>query len=79
MPNLATVGDLEKYLNDQVGDGDLYVYFGHMERQYRPQYEALAQSADAPAWLEAVAASDPPGQWALYRYRDLLIEGSAGP
>jgi hypothetical protein len=39
----------------------------------------LAQSADAPAWLEAVAASDPPGQWALYRYRDLLIEGSAGP
>jgi hypothetical protein len=79
MPNLATVGDLERYLSDQAGDGDLYVYFGRMERQYRPQYEALAQSADAPAWLEAVAASDPPGQWALYRYRNLLIEGSAAP
>jgi 4-amino-4-deoxy-L-arabinose transferase-like glycosyltransferase len=69
MPNLAGLDELRDDLARQDPDRALYLYYGQVEKAYRPQYGALADVRRAPPWLAPVAASTPPGAWALYRYR----------
>jgi hypothetical protein len=69
LPDLAGLGELRDHLARQQPDRPLYIYYGQIEANYRPQYRALADARAAPPWLEPVAASTPPGVWALYRYR----------
>lgn len=77
LPNLESLDKLRVFVEQQMTEGPLYLFYGMIERQRRPQYLALQRAEDAPEWLEAVVWSIPPGKWVLYRYRPTRA-GSVG-
>ena len=68
LPNLADLEELHEFLRRQEFKHAAYLFYGEMERRYRPQYRPLQSPDAAPAWLEIVVASSKPGNWILYRY-----------
>jgi hypothetical protein len=68
LPDLAGGEALHEYLRRQEFAQPVYLFYGVMEREYRPQYLTLQSADAAPDWLEVVAESSAPGNWILYRY-----------
>ena len=74
LPDVDTLDELHDYLRPQAAQTPLYLLYGEIEQQLRPQFQALRTAAGAPDWLEVVAESAAPGQWILYRYRPAPID-----
>jgi hypothetical protein len=70
MPNLASLEELDAFLQIEGSGRPLYLLYGQMEQRYREQYADLLVPSRAPSWLEPVAQSRPSGGWVLYRYQD---------
>ena len=68
LPDLAGVEALHEFFRRQEFAQPAYLFFGEMERKYRPQYLRLQSAEAPPAWLEVVVESSEPGDWILYRY-----------
>jgi Dolichyl-phosphate-mannose-protein mannosyltransferase len=68
LPDLATVEELHEPLRRQATAQPTYLFYGRVERQYRPQYLELQSADTAPDWLDPVAESAERGSWVLYRY-----------
>ena len=70
LPALERMGELRDFLRRQAAEHPVYLLYGQAEQRWRPQYRAVETADLAPSWLEAVAQSEVPGQWVLYRYRE---------
>jgi hypothetical protein len=68
LPDLAGVEALHEFLLRQEFAQPAYLFYGGMERKYRPQYLTLQPADAAPDWLEPMAQSSEPGNWIVYRY-----------
>jgi hypothetical protein len=66
---IATRPELEALLAGAAAEteGDVFLFYGRVERDKRPEFAALLADGARPAWLVEVArgAREP---WALYRY-----------
>jgi hypothetical protein len=69
LPNLPELEDLYEFLRRQEFTQPAYLFYGGIERHYRPQYLMLQSTAGARAGLDVVAESPQPGNWVLYCYR----------
>ena len=72
-PMAATLPELRAWLMEvDRPERETFLFFGEMERWYRPELAFLSDPESAPAWLEALATGE---RWALYRFRPEVSEG----
>lgn len=69
LPDFDTLDELHAFMRWHAAQTPLYLLYGEIEQQLRPQYHALQTADSAPDWLEVVAQSARPRQWVLYRYK----------
>ena len=74
LPDVGTIDELRDFMRVQPAPAPLYLLYGEIEHQLRPQLRALQTAAGAPSWLEVAAESRRPGRWVLYRYRPAAID-----
>jgi hypothetical protein len=67
-PNVASVEDLRGALLAEQ-QAPIFLYYGSVERWYRPALRELADPETAPEWLEPLAVSPGPESWVLYRVK----------
>ena len=68
LPADLDLAGLRTFIEENVANGSIYLLFGRVERQMRPQLAALTRPEAAPDWLEPVASGGA-GDWSVYRYR----------
>ncbi len=72
MPAGQSLEDLRSHLQAvgaEVGNREVFVYFGAAERAHRPEYSDLGLSYQAIEWLELEATGEQPEAWYLFRFR----------
>jgi hypothetical protein len=60
-------------------DGDVYLFYGRIERQFRVELEQILDAAVRPDWLEEVASGSGRHQWSLYRYAPQAVPAGLIP
>ena len=68
LPEVDTLEEMHEVLQHEDHGQPLYVYFGSIEGQLRPELAILENSADAPPWLRPVAQGAA-NSWVLYQYK----------
>ncbi len=68
LPNLKSLDELHAFVKGRAAEAPVYLFYGKVERQSRPQYLVLVNPQSAPQWLKPVAWGKRPGSWVLYRY-----------
>lgn len=67
-PHFETLDELREWTRTKGLGSTFYLYYGSVERRYRPELGVLAEPANAPPWLQPVASGTAAGGWVLYRY-----------
>jgi hypothetical protein len=68
LPELPGLTELKDSAQSRRPDRGLYIFYGSIERERRPQYAELGRELP-PSWLQVVARSRKPGAWVLLRVR----------
>jgi hypothetical protein len=68
LPEVDNLEEMHGVLRREDHGQPLYLYFGSIERQFRPELAILEKSADAPPWLRPVAQGTA-NSWVLYQYK----------
>ncbi|MGH8594895.1 MAG: ArnT family glycosyltransferase [Gammaproteobacteria bacterium] len=69
LPHLKSLDELHAFVKGRVAKTPIYLFYGMVERQSRPQYRVLVNPQSAPQWLKPVVWGKRPGSWVLYRYQ----------
>jgi Dolichyl-phosphate-mannose-protein mannosyltransferase len=71
LPEIDTLPELEALLAATAAEseGEVFLFYGRIERLMRPQLEPLISGAARPDWLGTVASGDLPEPWTFYRYQ----------
>ncbi len=70
LPDLKSLDELHTFVKGEVAAAaPVYLFYGTVERQSRPQYLMLVNPQTAPPWLTPVVWGNRPGSWVLYRYQ----------
>ena len=76
VPQVDTQQELTCFLSAQTAGGAVYLYYGPIEQEKRPQFRDFLLTDTPPPGLAVVAESAVPDRWVLYRYRPV---GDGGP
>lgn len=68
LPELPGLAELKDSAQSRGSNRGLYIFYGSVERERRPQYAELGGKLP-PSWLQVVARSRKPGAWVLLRVR----------
>jgi Dolichyl-phosphate-mannose-protein mannosyltransferase len=69
LPEFDNLENFRKWLLELSRRANVFIYFGSIEKRFRPQLRDLSNADNAPGWLEPMAASQDGKQWMFYRFR----------